>query len=90
MKTFDCQKSKCNSSYSVTFMGHELTDQGVKADSDKVDAVRGMPRPLDKAGVQRFWVCANICQNLPKFSETVLPSKFNKTKRLIASSKNLR
>ena len=48
---------------SVTFMGHKLTDQGVKLDSDKVSAIRGMPRPVDKAGVHDFWVCANICQN---------------------------
>ena len=59
---------------SVTFMGNKLTDQGVKPDSNKVNAIREMPRPVDKAGVQRFW---GMCQYLSKFcqnlSETVLP-----------------
>ena len=55
-------------------MGHRLTDQGVKPDADKVSAIRGMPRPVDKAGVQRF---LGMCQYFSKFcpnrSETVLP-----------------
>ena len=59
---------------SVTFMGHKLTDKGVEPDPSKVTAIREMPRPTDKAAVQRF---LGMCQYLSKFcqnlSETVLP-----------------
>jgi len=39
---------------SVTFMGHKLTDKGVEPDPSKVTAIKEMPRPTDKAAVQRF------------------------------------
>ena len=59
---------------SVTFMGHKLTDNGVEPDPTEVAAITGMPKPTDKAGVQRF---LGMCQYLSKFchnlSETVLP-----------------
>ena len=59
---------------SVTFMGHKLTDNGVEPDPAKVAATTEMPKPTDKAGVQRF---LGMCQYLNKFwhnlSETVLP-----------------
>ena len=59
---------------SVTFMGHKLTDKGVELDPAKVAAIREMPAPTDKSGVQRF---LGMCQYLSKFchnlSETVLP-----------------
>jgi len=59
---------------SVTFMGHKLTDKGVEPDPSKVTAIKGMPRPTDKAAVQRF---LGMCQYLSKFcrnlSEIVLP-----------------
>ena len=59
---------------SVTFMGHKLADKGVESDPAKVAAIREMPAPTDKSGVQRF---LGMCQYLSKFchnlSETVLP-----------------
>ena len=46
---------------SVTFMGHKLTDKGVEPDSSKVAVIKEMPRPTDKATVQRF---LGMCQYL--------------------------
>ena len=61
-------------STSVTFMGHVLTSNGVAPDPSKVTAITEMPRPVDKAGVQRF---LGMCQYLSKFSrnlsQVVLP-----------------
>ena len=73
--TYDISAKKLQfKSPSVTFMGHKLTDNGVEPDPDKVAAITGMPKPTDKAGVQRF---LGMCQYLSKFchnlSETVLP-----------------
>ena len=55
-------------------MGHKLTDKGVEPDPAKVAAIREMPAPTDKSGVQCF---LGMCQYLSKFchnlSETVLP-----------------
>ena len=55
-------------------MGHKLTDNGVEPVPAKVAATTEMPKPTDKAGVQRF---LGMCQYLNKFwhnlSETVLP-----------------
>ena len=50
---------------SVTFMGHRLTDKGLEPDPAKISAITEMPRPEDKAGVQRF---LGMCQYLSKFS----------------------
>ena len=38
----------------VTYLGHKLTEEGVKPDETKVDAVINMPAPNDKQGVQRL------------------------------------
>ena len=53
---------KCCKHYirlTITINGHKLTDKGVEPDPAKVDAITKMPTPTDKAGVQRFVVCAN-------------------------------
>ena len=61
-------------SNSVTFMGHKLTDKGVSPDPSKVVAVREMPRPTNKAGVQRFLgMCQYLSKFTPKLSEMVHP-----------------
>ena len=61
-------------STTVTFMGHKLTDQGICPDPGKVSAVREMPRPIDKVGVQRFLgMCNYLSKFCPNLSETVLP-----------------
>ena len=38
----------------ISFMGHAITEDGVKADPDKVSAILNMATPTDKKGVQRF------------------------------------
>ena len=36
------------------FLGHIITDDGLKPDTDKVKAIADMPRPIDFEDVQRF------------------------------------
>jgi len=38
----------------VHFMGHELTNNGLKSDMRKVDAVLSMPAATDRQGVMRL------------------------------------
>lgn len=38
----------------VTYIGHLLTSEGLKANPAKVSAIRQMRRPTDVKGVQRF------------------------------------
>ena len=51
--TLNADKVKlcCNE---VTFMGHLLTDEGLKPDPDKVRAILEMPEPTDVAAVRRL------------------------------------
>ncbi len=46
-------------------MGHLLTDQGIKPDPTKTDAVHSMANPVDKHDVQRFLGMTNC---LSKFT----------------------
>ena len=39
----------------VTFTGHVATGEGIRVDPAKVKAIRDMPIPTDKAGVQRLF-----------------------------------
>ena len=48
----------------ITFMGHIITNNGIKADPRKVEAIEQMPTPSDVAGVKRF--CGMI-QYLSRF-----------------------
>ena len=52
----------------VKYVGHILTSEGIKADPDKVKAIKDMPAPTDKAGVRRFIGMINFlspyCENL--------------------------
>lgn len=58
----------------VPFIGHVLTDQGLKSDPKNVKAVHEMPRPIDVAGVQRLIGFVNyLSKFLPKLSETCEP-----------------
>ena len=73
--TYDSLQRNFNSNLPpVTFMAYKLTDNGVEPDPAKVAAITEVPKPTDKAGVQRF---LGMCQYLGKFchnlSETVLP-----------------
>jgi hypothetical protein len=38
----------------VSYMGHIFSSEGSKIDSDKVEAVKEMPRPADVEAVQRL------------------------------------
>lgn len=38
----------------ITFLGEKLTQEGVMIDESKVTAIKNMPPPTDKEGVQRF------------------------------------
>jgi hypothetical protein len=45
-----CKIRKSN----VPYMGHVISDQGLKADPRKVEAIVEMPKPKDKEGIRRF------------------------------------
>ena len=38
----------------VTYIGHKLTQEGIKPDDVKVRAIEDMPTPTDKKGVERL------------------------------------
>ena len=59
----------------VSFIGHVATGDGLRVDPAKVEAIRDMPPPTDKAGVQRL---LGLVQYLSKF----LPNLSDMTKPL--------
>ena len=59
----------------VSFIVHVATSDGLRVDPDKVKAIRDMPAPADKAGVQRL---LGMVQSLSKF----LPNLSDMTKPL--------
>lgn len=65
------------------FMGHKLTEKGVESDQSKVEAIKEMPRPVDKAALQR-------CLSMQILSESVrnrpTPQRFNKAGRSVVFS----
>ena len=59
---------------SITFMGHELTTDGLKADKRKVAAIVDMPRPTDRPGVRRLIGMATyLGRFLPNLSDVLAP-----------------
>ena len=59
---------------SLTFLGHLVTDKGLKPDPEKVKAIEAMPPPTDMEGVQRLNGFVNyLAKFLPKLSETMEP-----------------
>ena len=55
---------------STIFMGHELTSEGLRPNSRKVQAIKEMPPPTDKSGVMRLLRMATYLANfVPNFSE---------------------
>jgi len=59
---------------SVTYMGHVLSPKGLSPDPSKVEAVILMPRPSDKAAVQRFLGFVNyLAKFLPRLSDISEP-----------------
>ena len=65
----------------VSFIEHIATSEGLQADPAKVEAIRYMPAPTDKAGVQRL---LGLVQYLSKF----LPNLTNVTKPLRKLTQN--
>ena len=58
----------------ISFLGHELTGEGVKADHSKVEAVKKMTVPEDKEGIQRFLGFVNyLAKFIPNLSEHSRP-----------------
>ena len=58
----------------VSFIGHIATGEGLKVDPAKVKAIREMPAPTDKAGVQRLLGLAQyLGKFLPHLSEVTKP-----------------
>uniref|UniRef100_A0A3P9J671 ribonuclease H n=1 Tax=Oryzias latipes TaxID=8090 RepID=A0A3P9J671_ORYLA len=58
-------KSKCKIRMTeITYIGHVLSEQGLKPDPEKVQAIQNMPAPEDKAALQRF---TGLLQYLSKF-----------------------
>ena len=55
----------------TTFMGHELTTSGLRADGRKVKAIEQMPIPEDRAALRRILGMATfLARYCPMFSET--------------------
>ena len=44
----------------VRFLGHVINSQGIRADPDKIKAIRDMPEPKDVADVRRFMGMVNF------------------------------
>ena len=58
----------------VYYVGHELTDKGVAADSNKVQAITDMPSPSDVKGLQRFLGMVNyLSKFIPGYSQLTAP-----------------
>lgn len=58
----------------VSYVGHLLTDLGIKPDPTKTDAVRSMPTPADKHDVQRFLGITNyLSKFIPGNSKNTAP-----------------
>ena len=58
----------------VRYMGHLLTENGVRADPAKIEAILNMPRPDDAKAVQRLMGCVNyLSRYLPKLAEVSAP-----------------
>ena len=59
---------------SMTFLGHIVTDQGLKLDPKKVQAILEMPKPTNSAEIQRLQGSVNyLARFLPELSTTFEP-----------------
>lgn len=69
------KRSKCHiKKEEVKFRGHVFTRDGLKTDPKKVRPVVDMPRPTDKAGVQRLLGMVNcVSKFIPNMSELTSP-----------------
>lgn len=59
---------------SLPFLGHLITNTGLKPDPEKVEAILKMPQPTNVAGVQRLQGIINyLAKFLPRISDVMLP-----------------
>ena len=56
----------------ISFMGHQITNNGICADPNKVTAIREMPSPTDIHGVKRF---CGMVQYLARFMSNLAESQ---------------
>ena len=58
-------RSKCKIRMTeISYIGHVLSEKGLKPDPEKIRAIQDMPAPEDKAALQRF---TGLLQYLSKF-----------------------
>ena len=68
------EKQLCLKRQDTTYMGHELTMNGVRPDPRKVDAILKMPPPGDKPAVRRLQGMATyLSRYCANFSELTAP-----------------
>ena len=68
---FKLKKEKCDIRVStLSYIGHQLTCDGVKPDPKKIHAIKEMPEPCDKKGLQRF---LGMVQYVAKFIPITAP-----------------
>ncbi|XP_054259897.1 uncharacterized protein K02A2.6-like [Macrosteles quadrilineatus] len=72
---FTLNKGKCQfSQKSLTFLGHQLSRDGIKIDESKVEAITKLPPPTNIAGVQRFIGMVNfVGKYIPNKSQILKP-----------------
>ena len=68
-------KEKCRFGlHEIPFMGHVISNTGLKPDTSKVEAVLKMEPPTDKAGLERLRGTVNyLSKFVPKLSEVTRP-----------------
>lgn len=68
-------KAKCQFGLSeVTYLGHKLTSDGIKADEDKIKAIKDYPHPKNKEELQRFLGMTNyLAKFVPTYSSVSAP-----------------
>ena len=58
----------------VTYIGHKLTQAGIKPNNEKVPAINDMPAPTDKKGVERLLGTVNyLGKFIPNLATVIKP-----------------
>ncbi len=58
---------------SQTFLGHVISEEGIKTENSKVDAVRNFPSPKNVKEVERFLGLAGWYHRFIPYFQNVLP-----------------
>ena len=57
-----------------TFLGHKLSNQGIRIDPDKIKAISELPTPGNAKGIQKFLGALNFHRKfIPRFAEKAAP-----------------